>query len=63
MTLFNRKLTTLALAAVLALGMAGAAQAAGGRDYRPDAQAYPGLSAEQQAKAKKIHDETVAGTS
>ncbi|WP_165078713.1 MULTISPECIES: periplasmic heavy metal sensor [unclassified Desulfovibrio] len=65
MTLFNKKLTTLALAAILALGMAGAAQAAG-RDYRPDAQAYqayPGLSTEQQAKAKKIHDETVAATS
>ncbi|MDE6734914.1 MAG: periplasmic heavy metal sensor [Desulfovibrio sp.] len=62
MTLFNKKLTTLALAAILALGMAGAAQAAG-RDYRPDAQAYPGMSAEQQTKAKKIHDETVAATS
>lgn len=68
MTLFSKKFTTLALAGVLALGMAGAAQAAG-RDYRPDAQAYqgypanPGFSAEQQAKAKKIHDETVAATS
>lgn len=62
MTPFSKKCTTLALAGILALGMAGAAQAAG-RDYRPDAQVYPGLSAEQQAKAKKIHDETVAGTS
>ena len=62
MTLFSKKLTTLALAAILALGAAGAAQAAG-RDYRPDAQAWPGLSTEQQAKAKKIHDETVADTS
>ncbi|MBD5539499.1 MAG: periplasmic heavy metal sensor [Desulfovibrio sp.] len=63
MTLFSKKFTTLALASILALGMAGAAQAAG-RDYRPDAQAWPGaLSTEQQAKAKKIHDETVAGTS
>lgn len=63
MTLFSKKFTTLALAGILALGMAGAAQAAGGRDYRPDAQAYPGLTTDQQAKAKKIHDETVAGTS
>lgn len=62
MTLFNKKLTTLALAAILALGAAGAAQAAG-RDYRPDAQAYAGLTTDQQAKAKKIHDETVAATS
>ena len=61
MPLFSKKLTTLALAAILALGAAGAAQAAG-RDYRPDAQAYPGLTTEQQAKAKKIHDETVADT-
>lgn len=62
MTLFNKKLTTLALAAILALVAAGAAQAAG-RDYRPDAQAYAGLTTDQQAKARKIHDETVAATS
>ena len=62
MTQFNKKLTTLALAAILALGAAGAAQAAGGRDYRPDADAYPGLSAEQRATAKKLHDETVEDT-
>lgn len=63
MTLLSKKFTTLALAGILALGVAGAAQAAGGRDYRPDAQAYAGLTADQQSKAKKIHDDVVAATS
>lgn len=62
MTTFSKRITTLALAGILALGAAGAAQAANGRDYRPDAYAYPGLSAEQQATAQKLHAESLADT-
>lgn len=62
MTMFSKRITTLALAAILALGAAGAAEAANGRDYRPDAYAYPGLSPEQEAAARKLHTESLAGT-
>lgn len=62
MTMFSKRITTLALAAILALGAAGAAEAANGRDYRPDAYAYPGLSPEQEAAARKLHAESLAGT-
>lgn len=63
MPLFSKQFTTLALAGLLALGVASAAEAANGRDYRPDAYAYPCLSSEQQATARKLHSETLAGTS
>ena len=62
MTMLSKRITTLALAGILALGVAGAAEAANGRDYRPDAYAYPGLSPEQQATAQKLHSESLAGT-
>lgn len=62
MNRFAKRVTTLALAAALGLGMAGAAQAA--RDYRPDSQAYAGagLTDEQRAAADKIISETVNNT-
>lgn len=63
MTRFSKKLGSAALAALLALGVAAWAEAANGRQYRPDAQAYPGLSAEQEAAARKLFSESAANTS
>lgn len=62
MALFGKKFTSAALAGILALGIAASAEAAGGRDYRPDAQIYGGLSAEQEATARKLFSESAAST-